>query len=138
MSELAVSERLGRFGDEVFAALNERRVKLEEAGRTIYNLSVGTPDFAPYPHVVEALREAAADPAMWKYSLRDLPELKAAVCEYYERRFGVAGITPSMVASCNGTQEGVGHLGLALLNPGDTILVPDPCYPVFEIGRAHV
>ena len=134
MSELAVSERLGRFGDEVFAALNERRVKLEEAGRTIYNLSVGTPDFAPYPHVVEALREAAADPAMWKYSLRDLPELKAAVCEYYERRFGVAGITPSMVASCNGTQEGVGHLGLALLNPGDTILVPDPCYPVFEAG----
>ncbi len=71
---------------------------------------------------------------MWKYSLRDLPELKQAVCDYYERRYGVAGITPDMVASCNGTQEGVGHLGLALLNPGDMILVPDPCYPVFEAG----
>ena len=71
---------------------------------------------------------------MWKYALRDLPELKQAVCDYYERRFGVSGITPSMVQSCNGTQEGVGHLGLALLDPGDTILVPDPCYPVFEAG----
>ena len=128
------SHRLDRFGAEVFSSLNARRVALEEQGRTIYNLSVGTPDFAPYPHVVEALTQAAQDPQMWKYSLRDLPELKQAVCDYYERRFGVAGITPDMVASCNGTQEGVGHLGLALLNPGDTILVPDPCYPVFEAG----
>ena len=128
------SQRLGRFGDEVFAALNARRVELEEAGRTIYNLSVGTPDFKPFPHVVDAFQWAAADPGMWKYSLRDLPELKQAVCDYYGRRFGVEGITPDMVASCNGTQEGVGHLGLALLNPGDTILVPDPCYPVFEAG----
>ncbi|MDO4436999.1 MAG: aminotransferase class I/II-fold pyridoxal phosphate-dependent enzyme [Coriobacteriaceae bacterium] len=128
------ANRLDRFGAEVFSALNARRVALEEEGRTIYNLSVGTPDFAPYPHVVDALMQAAQDPQMWKYSLRDLPELKQAVCDYYERRFGVVGITPDMVASCNGTQEGVGHLGLALLNPGDSILVPDPCYPVFEAG----
>lgn len=128
------SSRLDRFGAEVFSSLNARRVALEERGRTIYNLSVGTPDFAPYPHVVEALTEAAQDPQMWKYSLRDVPELKQAVCDYYARRFGVEGITPDMVASCNGTQEGVGHLGLALLDPGDTILVPDPCYPVFEAG----
>ena len=128
------SNRLNQFGDEVFAALNARRVELEAQGRTIYNLSVGTPDFAPYPHVVEALREAAADPQMWKYSLRDLPELKQAVCDYYARRFGVAGITPDMVASCSGTQEGVGVFGLALLDPGDVVLVPDPCYPVFEAG----
>lgn len=99
------SHRLDRFGAEVFSSLNARRVALEEQGRTIYNLSVGTPDFAPYPHVVEALTQAAQDPQMWKYSLRDLPELKQAVCDYYERRFGVAGITPDMVASCNGTQE---------------------------------
>ena len=107
---------------------------LEAEGRTIYNLSVGTPDFAPYPHVVKALTDAAQDPAMWKYSLRDLPELKQAVCDYYERRFGIAGITPNMVASCNGTQEGVGHFALALADPGDTVIVPDPCYPVFQAG----
>lgn len=131
---MQASQRLDRFGAEVFASLNNKLLALKAQGKTIYNMSVGTPDFKPYDHVVEALTQAAHDPEMWKYALRDLPELKQAVCDYYERRFGVSGITPSMVQSCNGTQEGVGHLGLALLDPGDTILVPDPCYPVFEAG----
>lgn len=131
---MQASQRLDRFGAEVFASLNNKLLALKTQGKTIYNMSVGTPDFKPYDHVVEALTQAAQDPEMWKYALRDLPELKQAVCDYYERRFGVSGITPSMVQSCNGTQEGVGHLGLALLDPGDTILVPDPCYPVFEAG----
>lgn len=131
---MQASQRLERFGAEVFASLNNKLLALKAQGKTIYNMSVGTPDFKPYDHVVEALTQAAKDPEMWKYALRDLPELKQAVCDYYERRFGVSGITPSMVQSCNGTQEGVGHLGLALLDPGDTILVPDPCYPVFEAG----
>ena len=131
---MQASQRLDRFGAEVFASLNNKLLALKAQGKTIYNMSVGTPDFKPYGHVIEALTHAAQDPEMWKYALRDLPELKQAVCDYYERRFGVSGITPSMVQSCNGTQEGVGHLGLALLDPGDTILVPDPCYPVFEAG----
>lgn len=131
---MQASQHLDRFGAEVFASLNNKLLTLKAQGKTIYNMSVGTPDFKPYDHVVEALTQAAQDPEMWKYALRDLPELKQAVCDYYERRFGVSGITPSMVQSCNGTQEGVGHLGLALLDPGDTILVPDPCYPVFEAG----
>lgn len=131
---MQASQRLDRFGAEVFASLNNKLLALKAQGKTIYNMSVGTPDFKPYDHVVEALTQAAQDPEMWKYALRDLPELKQAVCDCYERRFGVSGITPSMVQSCNGTQEGVGHLGLALLDPGDTILVPDPCYPVFEAG----
>ncbi len=131
---MQASQRRDRIGAEVFASLNNKLLALKAQGKTIYNMSVGTPDFKPYGHVVDALTQAAQDPEMWKYALRDLPELKQAVCDYYERRFGVSGITPSMVQSCNGTQEGVGHLGLALLDPGDTILVPDPCYPVFEAG----
>ena len=119
---MQASQRLDRFGAEVFASLNNKLLALKAQGKTIYNMSVGTPDFKPYDHVVEALTQAAQDPEMWKYALRDLPELKQAVCDYYERRFGVSGITPSMVQSCNGTQEGVGHLGLALLDPGDTPL----------------
>ena len=128
------SSRLDSFGDEIFSTLNARRLKLEAEGRTIYNLSIGTPDFVPFDNVVAALTEAAQDPRNWKYALADLPELKQAVCDYYERRFGVAGITPDMVASVNGTQEGVGHFGMAMLDPGDTVLVPDPCYPVFRAG----
>lgn len=126
------SRRLDLFGDEVFAALNARRRALEAEGRRVYDLSVGTPDFEPPAHVVEALRESAADPANWKYSLHDKNELLAAVCSYYEGRFGVAGVTPDMVMSCRGTQEGLGYVCAALADPGEVGLVPDPCYPVFQ------
>ena len=126
------SRRLDLFGDEVFAALNARRRALEAEGRRVYDLSVGTPDFEPPAHVVEALRESAADPASWKYSLHDKDELLAAVCSYYEGRFGVAGVTPDMVMSCRGTQEGLGYVCAALADPGEVGLVPDPCYPVFQ------
>jgi LL-diaminopimelate aminotransferase len=127
------SKRLDLFGDEIFAALNEKKVALEAAGRTIYNLSVGTPDFEAAPHIRQALLDAAADPENWKYSLRDLPELLDAVCGYYKRRFDV-DITPDMVASCNGSQEGCGHIGMVLCDEGDTVLLPTPCYPVFIAG----
>lgn len=130
------SRRLDAFGDEVFASLNARRRALEAAGKPIVDLSVGTPDFEPPAHVMDALVEAAKDPANWKYSLHDTDELLEAVCAYYERRFGVK-ITPDMVMMVSGTQEGMGHLALALLDPGDSILVPDPCYPIFA-GAAHI
>ena len=118
------SKRLDLFGDEIFAALNERKVALEAQGRTIYNLSVGTPDFAPAEHIRKAMMDAAADPQNWKYSLRDLPELLDAVCGYYKRRFHVE-ITPDQVASCAGSQEGVGHIGMVLCDEGDTVLLPN-------------
>ena len=127
------SKRMKLFGDEIFAALNDKKVALEAQGRTIYNLSVGTPDFAPAPHIRQALLDAAADPENWKYSLRDIPEMLQAVCSYYKRRFGV-DITPDQVASCNGSQEGCGHIGMVLCDEGDTVLLPTPCYPVFIAG----
>ena len=63
------------FGDEVFAALNEKRLALEARGRVLYNLSIGTPDFPPSRAVRTALAEAAMAPENWKYALRDTPEL---------------------------------------------------------------
>ena len=127
------SKRMDRFGDEVFAALNVKKVELEAAGRKIYNLSIGTPDFETPAHIRKALAEAAMDSQNWKYSLRDIPELTAAVCDYYQSRFGVE-ITPEQVASCQGSQEGMGHIGMVLCNEGDTVLLPTPCYPVFIAG----
>ena len=127
------SDRLGRFEDEIFAALNDKKLELEAQGRTLWNMSVGTPDFETPLHIREALAEAAMDPENWKYALRDLPELLDAVCAYYERRFGVS-IAPENVCSCYGTQEGMGHVGMALVNEGDTVLLPSPCYPVFIAG----
>ena len=81
------SKRLNLFGDEIFAALNERRLELEKQGKKIYNMSVGTPDFHTPDHIKKALMEAAADDQNWRYSLRDLPELLDAVCAYYKKRF---------------------------------------------------
>ena len=127
------SKRMDRFGDEIFAALNNRKLEMEQQGRTIYNLSVGTPDFEPAPHIREALIEAAKDPENWKYALRDTPELLQAVCDYYEKRFGVT-IEPDMVCSCYGSEEGMGHIGMVLCDEGDTVLLPTPCYPVFIAG----
>ena len=128
------SHRLELFGPEIFAALNDKKVALEAEGRHLYNLSVGTPDFPPAPHIKQALVEAAQQDENWKYSLRDLPELLEAVCAYYKRRFGVEGITPDRVMSFSGSQDGIGHLGLTLCNDGDVVLLPDPCYPVFMTG----
>ena len=127
------SKRMDRFGDEIFAALNDRRLELEKAGKTIYNLSVGTPDFVVPTHIKNALITAAEDPDNWKYSLRDIPEMLEAVCTYYKKRFQV-DITPDMVCSCNGSQEGIGHIGMVLCDEGDTVLLPTPCYPVFIAG----
>ena len=79
---MQASQRLDRFGAEVFASLNNKLLALKAQGKTIYNMSVGTPDFKPYDHVVEALTQAAQDPEMWKYALRDLPELKQAVWRF--------------------------------------------------------
>lgn len=126
---MQASQRLDRFAREVFASLNNKLLALKAQGKTIYNMSVGTPDFKPYDHVVEALTQAAQDPEMWKYALRDLPELKQAVCDYYERRFGVSGITPSMVQSCNGHAGGRGSFGPGPARSGDTILVPRSVLP---------
>lgn len=127
------SKRMNRFGDEIFAALNLKKQKLIDEGRTVYNLSVGTPDFETPEHIKKAVADAAMDSKNWHYSLGDLPELLQAVCDYYKSRFNVE-LTPEQVTSCNGSQEGMGHIGMVLCDEGDTVLLPTPCYPVFIAG----
>lgn len=127
------SKRMSRFGDEIFAALNQKKQKLIDEGRTVYNLSVGTPDFETPEHIKKALADAAIESKNWHYSLGDIPELLSTVCEYYKSRFNVT-LTPNQVTSCNGSQEGMGHIGMVLCDEGDTVLLPTPCYPVFIAG----
>ncbi len=127
------SNLMNSFGDEIFAALNAKKAKIEAEGKTIYNLSIGTPDFETPEHIRKALAEAAMDSQNWHYSLGDTTELLDAVCNYYKNRFGIT-INHDQVASCNGSQEGMGHIGMVLCNKGDTVLLPSPCYPVFIAG----
>lgn len=128
------SKRLDLFGDEVFASLNQKRRELEAAGRPVWDLSVGTPDFPTPDYIKKALVDSCADDANWKYALHDKDELKQAVCDYYKRRFDVDGLEPDQVMSCRGTQEGMQYVCAALADPGDIALIPDPCYPVFRAG----
>lgn len=130
---MVIPSRLKHFSTGIFAMLNEKKEELEKEGRQLYNLFVGTPDFEPPAHVIDAVVKAASDPENYKYSLRDLPQMLEAVSEYYKDRFGV-DIAPDCITSVNGTQEGMGHIGLALCDPGDVVLLPDPGYPAFEAG----
>lgn len=131
--EFKKADRLDHFKTGVFAALDEKKNELIKAGRTVYNLSVGTPDFEPSAHVMKAVSDAVNIPENYKYSLIDSEEMLNAVVDYYAERYGTT-ISADEVTAVRGTQEGMGHLGMAILNPGDVVLLPDPGYPVFEAG----
>ena len=124
---------LDHFSTGIFAAMDAKKQALIKAGRKVYNLSIGTPDFKPPAHIMAALEEAVRDPLNYRYSLVDGEEMLTAVKDYYLRRYGVA-ISVDEIISVSGTQEGMGHLGMALLNPGDVVLLPDPGYPIYEAG----
>lgn len=127
------AKRLDSFQAGIFAILNEKKEELIRQGREVYNLSVGTPDFKPAPHVMEAFTKACQDAENYKYSLVDIPELLEAVANHYDRRYGVH-IGTDEIMSINGSQEGIAHIALALCDAGDVVLVPNPGYPIFSVG----
>ncbi len=131
--EIRQAEMLNHFETGIFAALNDKKIEMIKSGKKVYNLSVGTPDFEPAPHIVKALSEAAADPKNYGYALRDMPELLEAVVNYYKERFNV-DISADEITSVHGSQEGIGHIGMALISPGDVAILPNPGYPIFEAG----
>lgn len=127
------SDNLKYFQTGIFNVLNDKKEELIKKGIKVYNLSVGTPDFEPDEHVKNALIEAAKDSQNWKYSLEDMPQLKDALSSYYKKRFNVE-LEADEIMSVYGSQEGLTHIGFSLCNKGDIVLVPNPGYPIFEIG----
>lgn len=126
------SDMVNQFQPGVFAMLNEKKEELLKQGKKVYNLSVGTPDFPPAPHIMKAMQDACGNPENYKYALADLPELIRAVQYRYRNRFGVE-LEADEIMAVYGSQEGMAHIGMVFCNPGDTILVPNPGYPLFEM-----
>lgn len=133
--EIELSKRMEGFEEGIFQVLNEKKSEVEAQGRKVYNFSVGTPDFKPAEHIINAVCEAASKSENYKYALRDLPELTDAVIERYRSRYGVE-LSSSEIMSVYGSQEGIAHIGLSLIDEGDVVLVPDPGYPIFAVGPA--
>ncbi len=131
--QLHFSEKAVRLEESIFAALDAKKKELTEKGRTIYNLSVGTPDFKPAQHIMDAVSEAAKKPENYRYALSELPELLEAAQGFFRRRFGLE-LDQSEIMALYGSQEGMAHLAWALCDPGELVLVPNPGYPIFRIG----
>lgn len=117
----------------IFNRLDEKKRELLASGKDVINLSIGTPDFKPDIHVMEAVSRAARDPLQYKYSLSESTELLEAVENWYQRRYGVT-LAKDEIMVVSGSQEGIAHIGFAVAGPGDLILAPDPGYPIFSFG----
>ncbi len=133
--QIKVASRMEEYEEGIFQLLNEQRIEKERRGEKVYNLSVGTPDFPPAQHIVDAVVEAAKKPENYKYSLGELPQLIQAVIDRYRVRYGVC-LEENEIMSVYGSQEGLAHIGLSLCDSGDIVLVPNPGYPIFEIGSS--
>lgn len=129
--------RFIKFGQQtesnIFNQLDDKKQQLLAQGVDVINLSIGTPDFAPDAHVMQAVSQAACEPDNYKYSMNDTPELTEAVCAWYQRRYGVT-LDASQVMSVSGSQEGIAHVAFPLVGAGDLVLAPDPGYPIFTFG----
>lgn len=127
------SKRAEAIEEGIFAALAHKKNELAKKGMEVYNFSIGTPDFQPPKHVMDAMVEACKDPENYKYAITDRPELIKAMQDFYQSRFGVR-LEADEIMTLYGSQEGMAHVAVALCDPGDIMLAPNPGYPVFSLG----
>jgi LL-diaminopimelate aminotransferase len=130
---LEAPERLKKLPPYLFAEIDRRKRQCISQGKDVIDLGVGDPDIPTPPFIVEALAEAAKDPANHRYALdAGMPVFRQAIREWFEKRFRVKLDPDKEILPLIGSKEGIAHLPLAILNPGDVALVPDPGYPVYH------
>jgi LL-diaminopimelate aminotransferase len=135
MPHMEPSGRLAALPRYLFAELERKRAEAEAAGREVIDLSIGDPDLPTPPLILEKLAEASRHPANHRYpTSAGLPAARAEIAAWFGARFGVTLDAKREIGMLLGSKEGIGHLPLALLNPGDEALVPDPGYPVYAAG----
>ncbi|QJW44918.1 aminotransferase class I/II-fold pyridoxal phosphate-dependent enzyme [bacterium BFN5] len=119
----------------IFSQVDEMRRAELAKGKDVITLSIGSPDLAPAPHIIQALNSAAADLGSYGYTLsKGLSEFSEAVASWYESKFGVFLDPEKEIHSLIGSQEGLAHISLCLVNPNDVVLIPDPGYPIYSAG----
>jgi LL-diaminopimelate aminotransferase len=132
---MRLAQRVRSLPPYLFAELDRRVAAKRATGADVISLGIGDPDLPTPRHVVEALQEAAEDPTTHQYpSYYGLPAFRHAIVAFYQRRFGVTLDPDTEVQPLIGSKEGLAHLCLAFVDPGDEALVPDPGYPVYAIG----
>ncbi len=135
MTDFKLADRLSKLPPYLFAEIDRLKKEARAKGMDIIDLGVGDPDQPTPPHIVNKLQEACADSEYHHYpSYEGMPRFREAVAGWYHRRFGVTLDPATEVVSLIGSKEGIAHLPLAFVNPGDVTLVPDPAYPVYAIG----
>src|ERR1700730_15224273 len=129
------SNRLERMPPYMFAELEQRVADKRAAGIDVISLGIGDPDYATFPHIVEAMQAAVAEPANQKYpNNRGREELRSAFAEFYDSRFGVEIDPETEVIPAIGAKECIYNLCFAFLDPEDVALAADPGYPVYTGG----
>ncbi len=132
---MKISKRLQSLPPYLFVEIDKAKRKARAEGRDIIDLGIGDPDQPTPAHIIEKLYRAAQDPATHKYALdQGMPVLRQAIADWYRRRFNVDLSPDSEILPLIGSKDGIAHLPLAFVNPGDTTLVPDPCYPPYKGG----
>ncbi len=126
--------RLKRLADAVFTTMDEARKRAQARGIDVINLSLGSPDLPPSPHVIEAMVAGIRNAGNYGYAMRDLPAFREAVASWYRGRYGVDLDPDTQVLGLLGSQEGLAHIAQAVTDPGDIVLAPDPGYPIYLAG----
>lgn len=128
------ANRMNQFGEGVFSRLAVMRKNRLAQGKEVYDLSIGAPNIPPTKRIMEVMAEAVMKPANYVYAINDTQQLLEAVAQWYKRRYDVELNTETEICSLLGSQDGLSHIALSILDPGDVMLVPDPCYPIFADG----
>lgn len=129
------SERLKKLPPYLFVEIDKAKQKAREEGRDIIDLGIGDPDIPTPNFIIDSLNKAARDPKTHRYPLdQGLPEFRKAIAVWFKKRYGVDFNPNGEIHPLIGSKEGIAHMPLAFINPGDAALVPDPCYPPYKSG----
>jgi len=132
---MRISKRVADLSPYLFVEISKKIAEKKAKGEDVVSFAIGDPDIPTPPHIIDRLCRAAQDPANHRYpETGGLPELRQAIAGWYKRRFGVSLDANKEVLPLIGSKEGIAHIALCFIDPGDIALVPDPAYPVYSVS----